>query len=574
MWSKRSEPGKDISNLDGWKPEATTRSSTGLWEQNRSYEGRLTISLPSGSINNDDFIRRQPTGSISTIKPCSRNNTPPTITQIDSVEFQKKTPNPEDEAQLGTSSCNHETPNAVVPNATTDTRQVRPQIIDLKITTMPIEYPAPPTPTDPDSPQTKRTFLESSVDHTESSSETSVGTSHPDVVEVPMVTPFDILWQRYQRQRINTWTLRSKVQRARSKLRGIQELKAAADDALFRFVNSEGLLGPDFDAKYSLSHQKKWPDLMQDCQAIRDEYGPLEDDCNHLEDQLSNEESKQHELEAEFQKRLEQGLPELRADSAAANLNIRDTSSAPGPALEDLKVTNLHPLATEFLSKLGDLYLLNEQYNDLLDERQYLEEEGARRKNVNLPLNASDQAFIENFEVQEKELARRLDFVENEVEAMRKDCLARGLIDEFDEPTTLTSQEKTHFKAEKGLYPENNLSEYAKFPVLLPRPGSGQEVEVDMESLVPLKDDQPRPQKRVNEWLLEQLRTSPLDVRLLASMFEDFGGGKTNDPWQFYVLSVWFRDDTFPSNADLEAYSSSLTTHAPSRSTHSSIYHF
>jgi hypothetical protein len=573
MWSSGQR--EDKSNLDSWIPEAT-RSSTWPWEQNRSYKRRsISLDFPSGSINDDDFLRGEPTGSVNTINPFSRQHSGPIITNVGTAKSQKETPTSKNEVQLRTTPYNHENPNAAVPNATANTPPVGPQISGIQTDMMPLTYPAPPTSPDLESSQTRGKIIESSVNHTKSSSETSTGTyrSIPKVAEDPMATPFDILWKRYQTQRINTWTLRSEVHRARKKLRGSQELKAAADDALFRFVMSERLLGPDFRARSLVDHQKKLPELMQDCQAIRDEYGPLEDDCNQLEDRLSNEESKQNELEAEFQKRLEQRLPELQVDPATANLNIRDTSPAPGAALGDLKVTNLHPLATEFLSKLGDMYLLDEQYNDLVDERQYLEEEGARRKHVNLSLNADDQAFIDEFGAREQKLARKLHLIEEEVESMRKDCLERGLIDELDEPTTLISQEKSHFIAEKDLNSDNNVSEYTRFPVLLPRPGSEQEVEVDMDSLVHLKDDKPQPQHRVNEWLLEQLRSSPLDVRLLASTFE-VKVGETDDRWQFCVLSVWFRDGTLSSSADLKAYSSSLTTCAPPRSSNSSKYHF
>jgi hypothetical protein len=570
MWSKKPGHREDRSTTDGWQPDAS-RSSTWLWETNKSYNRRLTtLGVPTNLVKDDGYLRRKPTGSLNVVKPFPREDISPTDIDVGSNILQKRTPSPTHETKAENLSCSHGYSDVVMPNVTASPPVVPAQMTEISIT--PEAYPAAPKSPDPESPQTRQTYHESSIDRKESSSETSVGTSHPriEATDDPMSTPFDILWKRYQRQRIFTWTLRSEVHRVRNKLRETQEVKAVADDALFRFVMGEKLLGPDFGARYSLLHQKKLPDLMQDCQAIRDEYGPLEDDCIRLEDRLSNEESKQNELEAEFHKRLEQRLPDLQVEPTTQHL--RDTSPGPGAVLEDLKVTNLHPLATQFLSKLGDMYLLDEQYNDLVDEKQYLEEEAVRRQNINLPLTANDQAFLDNYETAEQSLSQRLDVIETEVEVMRKDCLARGLIDEYDEPTTLMSQEETHFKEEKDLNPENNVSEYAKYPVLLPRPGSRQEVEVDMESLVASKNDQP--QSRVNQWLLQQLRSSPLDVRLLASLFEDEGGGETNDRWQFYVLSVWFTDDTLSGTTALEAYSSSLTTHAPPRSSNSSIYHF
>ncbi|EPE31684.1 hypothetical protein GLAREA_12440 [Glarea lozoyensis ATCC 20868] len=567
MWSKKSGDWEDRLN-NGWRPDAS-RSAAWLWEQNKSYKRKLTtLGIPWTLAEDDGYLRRKPTGSLASLERLPKEDRVCTENSVGTVVYQQKAPSVKEEAKLEDTSFNRcDDKDAALPNATETRPVIRPQITNITIP--PPVYPAAPPSPDVESPQRKENFVDSSVDHTDNSSQTSVETSHPPPEQAvdPMLTPFEILWKRYQRQRINTWTLRAEVHRARSKLRGIQQMKAAADDAFFRLATAEILLGPNPGARSSSLHQKKLQDLMQECQALRDEYGPLENDCTLLEERLSREESKQNELEEEFHTRLEQRLPELQNGPIAKNL--REKSPIPEAKIGDLGVTNLHPLAEQFLFKLGDFYMLDEQYNDMIDERQYLEEESARLRNVNMSLVPSDQDFLNEFETEEQKLAQRLNALESEIEIMRKDCLARGLIDEFDEPTSMMSQEKSHFKAEKDLNPNNNVSEYAKFPVLLPRPGSKPEIEVDIESV-----EEDKPQSRVNQWLLDQLRSSPLDVRLLASTFEKEGGGEPNDRWQFHVLSVWFRDETLYSTAAFGAYSSSLTTHAPPRSSNSSNYHF
>lgn len=395
----------------------------------------------------------------------------------------------------------------------------------------------------------------------ESASQISVETSHPQsqaLIE-SLSLPLDILWKRFQRQRIDTWTLRSELHLVRANLRGKQKAKVRADDALFKFMRGQELLGPDHRARYSLAHDgRSLAELMQDCQTIRDEYGPLEDDCNQLEDRLSNQESKQGELEGEFYKLLERRLPELQGDISTQYL--RDVSPAPSILSEDLEISSIHPLAKAFLSKLGDTYLLYEELSDLTDEKNRLEAEANARLRISWSLSSGEQAFLDNFVATKAQIEQKISSLETELEGRRQDCRSRGLIDENDEPTSLISQEKGHFSDEEGLRTGNTISEYVKFPVLLPRPGGKLEVDVDIDSLL-LEPDEVK-HNRVNQWLLDNLRSSPLEVRLLASTFEDLRGEPT-ERWQFYVLSVWYKDGTKTSSAAIQAYSSSsVMTHA------------
>jgi hypothetical protein len=68
----------------------------------------------------------------------------------------------------------------------------------------------------------------------------------------------------------------------------------------------------------------------------------------------------------------------------------------------------------------------------------------------------------------------------------------------------------------------------------------------------------------IDQWLLHQLRSSPLDVNFLARTFEDFGdiGG---EKWQFDVLAFWYKDGARNGESHYRVYSSGISTQAPPR---------
>lgn len=108
----------------------------------------------------------------------------------------------------------------------------------------------------------------------------------------------------------------------------------------------------------------------------------------------------------------------------------------------------------------------------------------------------------------------------------------------------------------------NRESEYVKYPLLLPyHPRKKDE---DNEKFEPRPDmESDTATSRINEWILDKLRISPLDVNLLASTFESIYGRISKD-WQLHVLKVWYEDDTtriIPSTSPASQHSSMSTRH-------------
>ncbi|KAG9230907.1 hypothetical protein BJ875DRAFT_408011 [Amylocarpus encephaloides] len=359
------------------------------------------------------------------------------------------------------------------------------------------------------------------------------------------------LWHQIKKQRIANWSLLSQIHEIRRILREKQREKSTADDALLRkMMGGQPLWRPQLNRELSQEH-KNLLDLRENCQQIRDDYGPLEDDCNELEDQLSSQEFRLGKMEEELY-----SLQSREFVAVATDLDLEarpeEHEEQSGGDFDESELYKFHPQVDVFLSRLGDLDLLRERLDDLLMEYEHLREEEVKLARVGRGINSGNQSFIDGFEVAHRELLQQIRLTGREVHIMRQDCLKRRLIDENDEPTDLKVQEEIQFVEEKELELLHSTSDYVKYPLLLPRPGK--KAGLTRSELAHDKTTDST-SKRINEWLLEKLRISPLDVMLLASTFEK-KGCKIDERWEVCVLAFWFNDEIKTWNPDTASYSS------------------
>jgi len=356
--------------------------------------------------------------------------------------------------------------------------------------------------------------------------------------------------------RLEIWGLRSKIHDTRKILRQKQYAKSIADDQYFQFVRSHSPLlkiqNQDF-----LKEQKTISDLIQACQLARDEYGPLEDDCNLLEDHLDDREFELQKLEeASYRAKSEIHKPnpaELVVEQYSPTSSIKSGSSFG---------TESHPLVAKYLSKLGDVDILQERFDWRVEEKFQLEGERESRALVNLELPLASQTWLDNYEIEEEELLKQLDKAEEEAEQLKQECLMQGLVDEDGNPTDFERQERETFSRDVDAGSEK--SEFVKFPNLLPRHGTKQ---------TDFRDSGPKEEEytdsagdHINQWLLHQLRSSPLYVSLLASTFESNFGQIERQEWEKEVLALWYKDGARKEAADYHTGSSGTSTPAPDQS--------
>jgi hypothetical protein len=225
----------------------------------------------------------------------------------------------------------------------------------------------------------------------------------------------------------------------------------------------------------------------------------------------------------------------------------------------EIENSEYHPKVAEYLSKLGDLDLLQERLDEFLDEKESLEVEKASRLRFGLGLDPEDQDWLDNSHTVEDDINDKINLLQKDLESKKQECLTLGLVDEEGEPTNFQRREQLSFRGEVD--PQNQKSEYVKYPLLLlPRRGAKHEEAVEFEPKPDEKSDNTT--SRINEWMLEKLRMSVLDVNLLARTFEAWVGG-INDEWQVSVLKLWYRDGTIQATGRFRVYTSSMTTQAP-----------
>jgi hypothetical protein len=367
-------------------------------------------------------------------------------------------------------------------------------------------------------------------------------------------------WDQIQQLRIDNWSLRSQIHEMRASLREKQDILAMANDMLSRRMNrmlsGQGITDP---AMFVPKGQKNLDELKQDCQDARDAYGPLEDDCNRLEDQLSEQEFRLTRLEREFYSTRQEPSAPL-VDPPVYPLFQRTASPSPSYHEDEIEESEYHPLVTKYLSRMGDLDLLLERRVELVEEKEALEEKKESRLRFGLTLDPDDLDWLETSQSVEEDLIEKIKQMEKELEDMKRTCIDQGLVDEDGEPTSFQNRELVSFKGEVD--PQDHKSEYVKYPLLLPPPGRKIQ---ELEGYEPRPDNASDPitiRINVNEWMLHRLRSSPLDVNLLARTFEG-KHGQIIDDWQIAVLSLWYRDGTVESEAGFAVYPSSVTAISP-----------
>ncbi|KAH8671859.1 hypothetical protein BGZ60DRAFT_514574 [Tricladium varicosporioides] len=393
--------------------------------------------------------------------------------------------------------------------------------------------------------------------------------------EENFAVPTNVLWQRIQKLRLDNWSLRSQIHELRVQLRDKRTATAFSVDNLFQRIRKQQLLSQDPDSGYDSGHAKSdlksIAQLIEKWQAARNDYGPLEDDCNLLEDRLNGEEFQLARMEDEYYRRLDPtkylptpGIPRYEEPSVQSN------SQMAGLSLEEFSDLEYHPQVANFLSKLGDLDLLREHYDELIEEQESLAEEKLSLAKVQRSLGSKAQDILDSWDSVKDDILIKLNALEDEVGRLRQDCLSKGLINEEDDPTDFEIQEQASFSEDTDVVSQDHISEYVKYPSLLPRQGV-------KENVLPPTEFEPdeKPDKSpgsVNQWLLNRLRSSALDVRLLASITEEWIE-IMSIPWEELVLNAWFKDGT-SKQPERRVYTSSMSTHGPFRSENSTIYHF
>jgi hypothetical protein len=369
----------------------------------------------------------------------------------------------------------------------------------------------------------------------------------------------DEIMEKIRAIRAEVWGLRSNIFEKRTVLREKENAKSIADDELIKYLRTTGL--GRLSRKNRMDVQDILKRLFEECETLRNEYGPLEDDYNLLENVLNNREYEMQKLEAALEKRWTEA-PLSEQENTSFEHSPPPSSYSGSEFSQDL-----HPLVAEYLSKVGDVEIFRERLDWHADERLSLEQQKETLERVDMRLAEADQTWLNNYSETEAALTKQLEDAEAEAERLRIQCFSRGLIDEYGEPLDFEDQERQTFTDE--LDPGSERSDFVKFPRLLHNPGSKNDLLPDP----PLPSDDTKeedlfrktqdPSDRINSWLLRTLRSSPLDVNLLSRTFQHTVGLiPEGEEWQIEVLAFWYRDGSKEMAAKYQRSLSEVVTHS------------
>jgi hypothetical protein len=354
------------------------------------------------------------------------------------------------------------------------------------------------------------------------------------------------------------------LQKMKQKLKHRDDELSVEEDHLLKkltlaaLVHSEGYSKPSAQVSIIL-------ELKTMLQSRRSELGPLEDDCSKLDSRISLLESQAQELEQNFVDNLQKlELSSISLQPLTSERNHSDSESIEDDVEDDVNIS-YHPLVEQYLSLQGDLDILLERLAEIMDERDDLEDQQAVRATVNHVLGPDEQEWLDASGALISDLELQIDKLEIEVEERRLECFAKGLVDAEGDPIELAAQEDTFFTQETDLTTGSEISDYMRYPTLLPQP-----------LVRPDQDEQEEQQSSVEElttgaricaWLLDRLRDSALEVNLLARTYDMEAKGKESTAiWQVAVLKLWYEDDTVRNNAQtgtVKTVDSQLTRDRP-----------
>ncbi|KAL2064682.1 hypothetical protein VTL71DRAFT_3820 [Oculimacula yallundae] len=257
-------------------------------------------------------------------------------------------------------------------------------------------------------------------------------------------------WQEIQTLREEIWGLRSQVHQLRVTLREKQENKAIADDLLIRHVSNMAVTKIQQDIPQNTL--KTLDDLWKNCQTARDNYGPAEDDCNNLENILSQKEFRLARLERTFYLHTEQPEPLGPIVGPSSYQSSEPELASETSRLADLDDSRFHPLVVDYLSKLGDLDISQERLNELLDERHILEQKRLSRQTLGFDHNPEDRAWLDESQTEQADIEGNITSLEQEIKFLKQRCLILNLIDQDGDAIDPEDKEDLHLVETEGMH--------------------------------------------------------------------------------------------------------------------------
>ena len=244
--------------------------------------------------------------------------------------------------------------------------------------------------------------------------------------------------KRLLKLRHRVQTIRLQIHAQRAQVDAKRDAQSDADEQYIKRIRTNHVT-KDQPGQTDASELPVLENLWRLCQATRDAYGPALDSLLSLEYRLEMEEAKLERIEERVYKQLNMTQPEspitfslpLRKqnDDASQDEDFESTSQSSQESKHTDDVGY-----DDYLRRLGNLDLLQERYQSLINEKAMLEEEQAKRWRVGRVLNSENMDFLAHFEEILKPVRDEIGEVSEDVKRLKQLCLEKGLMDADGNP--------------------------------------------------------------------------------------------------------------------------------------------
>lgn len=393
-------------------------------------------------------------------------------------------------------------------------------------------------------------------------------------------------YERLEDKRDEIQELRGLIHQQRRKLKSSRETKDTADNsfmAILRPLLTKG--APDSHSITLESLDSRFKHM----QSTRTEYQELEAVIEELEDKLSKAETQATFLERQFLKALytpsgpQRKRPHDFSDEDDVPPSRTSLLGIPTARREDT-----HPLYDEFMSAVGNLQLAEEHLEDLIMNKLVAEQEQEHRRQVqqlhpresmaSRRRHSEYEKTIRNFESLHREAQDEIKKCGSEVSRLKALCEEKGVFPQHAPMHEIYSFQPDIYDDDDddmSLNFEGDESlAHPQYPLLLTNPSHILNINFPLtakrafQQAMRLPDDDPTRQAvfaaaskelniemlvsdfkegdksdLINRWLLQKLRTSPMEVELLHSTFLSHLSIWDINRWEQDVLYFWSRDD-------------------------------
>lgn len=319
---------------------------------------------------------------------------------------------------------------------------------------------------------------------------------------------------------------RSQVRELRQALKSKREEELDLRTALMKKLNAL------FAQPQGLSNIQALTRDYEALQLITEAYMDLENSYHEAEDQLEQQEYRLGKSMQRFSSLSKKGLPRVSQDPGRNALeNDSFTDEGDDTASMTSTAHETPQGVAEYLSRVGDVRLLQEQLLDLDSQWLAIMDKQKQRGSLHVPLDDESLQFLRTYDEERRKMWYDLNHAQLDVNQFRSICEENGL---------LTAE---HMGDMEFLYPlgsESPTRQMSDDPLKL---------SVDEGSAFffePQTADQLSPTRFVNKWMLHQLRSSSIEIRRLKSRPELqllWDRGFSDTVISHWVLREWFSDD-------------------------------